>query len=172
MTREETYQHLLDRGMLPALYNLSIDAGVVSFPLYNFGGKQVGYQEYRPFAPRNSANVREARYFTYLPRKVNGYFGTESLEYSGSLYVVEGVFKAAKLHRLGEPAVALMGSETERHLEQLRLLRRPYIAIGDNDGPGAKFAQNLGGFVSPRDLDEMTDEEVEELLDAHHNSGR
>lgn len=155
--------------MIPDLYNLSIDAGVVSFSLYTFGGKQVGYQEYRPFAPRNSANVREARYFTYLPRGTNGYFGAESLDWwPGRFYVVEGVFKAAKLHRLGEPAVALMGSEVDRHLNQLNLLRRPYTAIGDNDDAGKKFARKLGGFVSPRDLDEMSDKEVEELLNENH----
>lgn len=166
MTREETYEHLLSRGMLPSLYNLSVGEGVVSFALYDFGGKQVGYQEYRPFAPRNSANVREARYFTYLPRRVNGYFGAESLKWwpDDGFYVVEGVFKAAKLHKLGQPALALMGSEVDRHLNQLNLLHRPYLAIGDNDAAGQKFARKLGGIVSPIDLDEMTDEAVEELL--------
>ena len=167
MNREETYAHLKSRGMLPSLYNLSVDEGVVVFPLYTFGGNQVGYQEYRPFAPRNSANVREARYFTYLPRKVNGYFGTESLEWCprGPVYVVEGVFKASKLHRLGVASVALMGSEVDRHLNQLMLMGRPFVAIGDNDAAGKKFASRLGGFVAPLDLDEMDDDKVLELLD-------
>lgn len=164
MTREETYQHLLDRGMDPTLYNLSVAEGVVSFPLYEFGGRRVGYQDYRPFADRNHKNVREARYFTYLPKGVNGYFGTESLSTPGTVYLVEGVFKAAKLHRLGYCSVALMGAESKRHMSQLSLVRRTLVAIGDNDEAGMKFARKLGGFVSPTDLDEMPDDEVRRLL--------
>jgi DNA primase len=164
MTKEETYQHLLDRKMRPELYTLGIDAGVVVFPLRQFNGRQVGYQNYRPFAERNCKNVQEARYFTYLPKGVDGYFGLESLTMLGTVYLVEGVFKAGTLHRLGYPAIALMGSETKRHVEQLFLLRRRQVAIGDNDEAGHKFARSLGGLVSPRDLDEMSDEEIKELL--------
>jgi len=166
MTRDETLQHLKDRGMMTFLYpDLSVGEGVVSFPLYDFGGRWVGYQDYRPFAERNCRNVREARYFTYLPRTVNGYFGVQSLAHStGKFYVVEGVFKAAKLHRLGYPALALMGSETRQHKSQLNLLGRPYVGIGDNDSAGRKFARALRGFTSPTDLDEMTNKQVLEML--------
>ena len=169
MTREDTIQHLYDRGMRVNRYhNLGIGEGVVTFPLYEFGGRMVGYQDYRPFAPRNSKNVREARYFTYLPKKVFGYFGLEFLEWPGPVYLVEGVFKAAKLHRLGLPAIALMGSETKQHMNQLKFMGRPYIGIGDNDKAGQKFADELNGFTSPTDLDEMTDDEVKELLSGNN----
>lgn len=167
MTKEETYQHLLDRGMDPSLYNLAVDAGIVVFPLYEFNGRQVGYQNYRPFADRNHKNVKEARYFTYLPKGVNGYFGLESLDRPGPVYLVEGVFKAATLHRLGFASVALMGSEVKRHRNQLSLLRRQFVGVGDNDEAGERFARQLGGFVSPTDLDEMSDNEVLELLNGY-----
>lgn len=164
MDKYETYQHLLNRGLAPHFYNLSVGEGIVVFPLYDFGGKQVGYQNYRPFAERNHKNVKEARYFTYLPKAVNGYFGTETLKWPGPVYLVEGVFKAAKLHSLGHAAISMMGSETKQHRTQLRLLRREYIGIGDPDAAGEKFARALNGFTSPLDLDEMSDEAVEELL--------
>lgn len=164
MNAREVFEHLVARGMNPLFYNTSVAEDVAVFPLYDFGGKYVGYQNYRPFADRNSKNVKEARYFTYLPRQTNGYFGLESLGPSGPVYLVEGVFKAAKLHRLGLPAVALMGSEVKRHKSQLLLMRRPFVGVGDNDDAGRKFARQLNGFTSPRDLDEMSDEEVLELL--------
>lgn len=161
-------EHLRDRGMDHTLYRLSADDEVICFPLYEFGGRWVGYQNYRPFADRNHKNVKLARYFTYLPRGVNGYFGLETLERPGPLYLVEGVFKAGVLHRLGFPAVALMGSEVKRHRNQLSLLRRPLIGIGDNDDAGRKFARALNGFTSPIDLDEMQDADILEMLNANH----
>lgn len=167
MTKDETLQHLRDRGMVPEFYSMGVGDGVVCFYLFDFMGKPVGYQQYLPFGPRNSKNVREARYFTYLPKATNGYFGLESLSFDGPVFLVEGVFKAATLHRLGYAAVSLMGSETKHHRNQLAFLRRKLIAVGDNDPAGQKFARSLGGFVSPRDLDEMTDDEVKELLRDH-----
>lgn len=92
------------------------------------------------------------------------YFSTESLDFSEEIYLVEGVFKAAKLHNLGLTALALLGSDSKRHYRQLKMLNRPLAAIGDNNGAGRKFARPYGGFVSPRDLDEMSDIEVLELL--------
>lgn len=168
MNREETLQHLRDRGMDPRLYNLGVGDGVVCFPLYQFNGRMVGYQQYIPFAERNHKNAREARYFTYLPKQVDGYFGTESLHLPGPVYLVEGVFKQAKLHRLGFASVALMGSEVKRHKPQLGLLRRQLVGIGDNDDAGRKFARALEGFTSPTDLDEMTDDAVKELLNENN----
>lgn len=170
MTEEETYQHLRDRGMVPELYSLGVGPGLVCFYLFDFMGKPVGYQQYLPFGPRNSKNVREARYFTYLPKRTNGYFGLESLAFDGPVYLVEGVFKAATLHRLGYASISLMGSETKQHRNQLAFLRRELVAIGDNDPAGHKFTRALGGFVSPTDLDEMEDEEVKELLNENHKS--
>lgn len=150
--------------MVATYYGVTCEDEVASIPLRDFSGKWVGYQNYRPNGPRITKNVKEAKYFTYLPKKTNGYFGLETLTWPGTLYVVEGVFKAAKLHLLGYPAIALMGSEVARHKSQLMLLRRPFVGIGDNDDAGRKFARQLGGFTSPRDLDEMSDDEVKELL--------
>ena len=172
MTANEVYLHLLDRGMLPSYYRmLSVDQGIAVFGLRDFSGKLVGYQNYRPFADRNHKNVKEARYFTYLPRGTNGYFGLESLVRPGPVYLVEGVFKAGSLHRLGLAAIALMGCETKRHRSQLCLLRRRLVGIGDNDDAGRKFARSLNGFVSPIDLDEMADKDILELLNENSQSG-
>jgi len=163
MTENEL--HLLDRGCL--YWNdrdIVVSDEMVVFMLRDFSGKLVGYQNYRPFAERNHKNVKMARYFTYLPRKVTGYFGLNSLHWTKRVYLVEGVFKATKLHSLGLSAISLMGSETRQHKGQLGLLQRPITAIGDADAAGAKFAQSLGGFQSPVDLDEMTGSEVVNLL--------
>lgn len=177
MTTREIVEHLKERGMSnPYLYNISTDGEVITFPLYDFSKRYVGYQNYRPFAERNHHNVQLARYFTYLPRGVYGYFGLETLAYSGPLYCVEGVFKAGKLHSLGFAAVSLMGTGVYKsrrgwdniHRSQLDLLRRPYICIGDNDAAGRAMAGTLGGFTSPRDLDEMSDNEILELLNENN----
>jgi DNA primase len=164
MTPGEVEAHLRERGMVHTFNSVAFDEDVATFYLRDFSGRQVGYQRYRPFAERNCRNVKEARYFTRLPRGVNGYWGLESLMWDGTVYLVEGVFKAAKLHNLHVPAVALMGSETKHHITQLLLMGRRFVGVGDNDPAGEKFARALGGFTSPRDLDEMTDEEVEKLL--------
>lgn len=160
-------KHLESRGMNTSLYRFFVGEEVVTFLLYNPHGKLVGYQQYRPGADKKTKNdPREGRYFTYLPREVDGFFGLEQ-DVGGPLFIVEGVFKAAKLHSLGYSAVAVLGASPKRLKSWFRAVsrQRRLFAIGDNDAAGAGLVKIVGaGIQSPKDLDEMTDEEVMELI--------
>lgn len=160
--------HLEQRGLVPSLYpDLVVDEEerTATFFLYS-GDKLVGYQQYRPdVASKKLNDPKEARYFTYLPRGVDGVWGY-GRKYSRSrvLFLVEGVFKAATLHRLGYNAVAVLGATPKRLSNQI-LLWGCYgfqcVALGDNDEAGRDFVRFVGqGCTTERDLDELTDEEV------------
>lgn len=160
-------EHLRARGMNTSLYSFHLGHEVVTFYLYNPTGKLVGYQQYRPNASKEKKNdPRDGRYFTYLPREVDGLFGLEQ-DVGGPLFIVEGIFKAAKLHSIGYSSVAVLGASPKRLKSWLIAVsrQRPVYAIGDGDAAGAGLVKIVGaGVQSPKDLDEMTDEEVKELI--------
>lgn len=163
-------EHLEQRGMNPTLYDLHYDEdeGVVYFYLYNFAKELVGYQQYRPDADKKNKNhPKEGKYYTYLKNNKDGFFGLEYENGSNVLFLVEGVFKAAKLHNLGYQAVAVLGNDPKRLKPLLRVLKRKYklVAVGDNDSAGSKLVNVVGyGGQSPADLDEMSDKDVHEFV--------
>ncbi len=165
-------KHLEERGMNPKLYNLqkSYSASVITFYLWNLSGQLVGYQQYRPNKTEKKNNSpKMSRYFTYLKRDMDGVFGLELLDFNQkTIYIVEGVFKAAVLHRLGFNALAVLTNHPKRLKPWFRILRAQgwnLVAIGDNDPAGQKLVNTLkSGFLSPVDLDEMKDEDILSLL--------
>jgi DNA primase len=166
--------HLKNRGMDPYRYSLVVDdqEKIVTFYLQNGAGKIVGYQQYRPDCDNKKMNnAKESRYFTYLPANTDGVFGVDQLDPTKKqIYIVEGIFKAAILHRLGFNAIAVLGDNPKRLKSWFRILKANYelIAIGDNDSAGAGLIRKIGkGFQSPKDLDEMKDEEILNLIDIY-----
>lgn len=163
-------EHLEQRGMNPTLYDHHVDdvEGVVCFYLYNFAKDFVGYQQYRPNADKKNKNhPTDGKYFTYLKNDKDGFFGLEYQNDSNVYFVVEGIFKAAKLHSLGYQAVAVLGNNPKRLKSLLRVLKRKYklVAVGDNDSAGSKLVNVVGyGGQSPADLDEMSDKDVHEFV--------
>ena len=164
-------EHLRSRGMDSSLYNVSYgcDEGIVSFYLYNGAGTVVGYQQYRPDKTSKKNNdPKESRYFTYLPSGVDGVFGLETLDINKkNIYIVEGIFKAAVLHRLGFNAIAVLTNAPKRLKPWFRILKANYnlIGIGDPDAAGQKLVNMVGkGYTSPLDLDEMQDSDILDLL--------
>lgn len=165
-------QHLKERGMDPDLYKpaYGYSASKVTFYLYNLTGQIVGYQHYRPFAGKKKLknDPKLGKYYTYCPKETIAVFGLETLDKrKKKLYVTEGIFKAAVLHRLGFNAIAVLTSTPKPMKRWFRLLRETYdvVAIGDADDAGRKLVTTVGkGFQSPTDLDEMTDEAILELL--------
>lgn len=164
------YNHLKERGMNPDLYDchLDDDLGVATFMLYDLSGRLVGYQKYRPTGDKTRSNAENGRYFTYCPEKTTAVFGLELLDPTDrTLYVTEGIFKAAVLHRLGYNAIAVLTSTPKPMRQWFWLLGKRYNlqAVGDGDSAGAALVRMVGkGFCSPVDLDEMKDEDIEELL--------
>ncbi|RZK44061.1 MAG: hypothetical protein EOO61_04510 [Hymenobacter sp.] len=166
---DKVYEHLLERGMNPHLYGVSWDEHEACIPLRDLSGKCTGYLRYRPWGDKKGKDPLTCKYKPTVPKSTMAVFGVETLAYPGNLYVVEGAFKACKLHNLGFAALAVQGSDPSSVRNQVFLLRqyRNVVCIGDNDKAGRVFTNGLGGFTSPRDLDEMTDEEVKELLNGN-----
>lgn len=166
-------KHLQERGMNPDLYKVSYSysASKITFYLYNLTGQIVGYQIYRPLAKQKKIrnDPRYGKYYTYCPKQTIAVFGLECLDNSKrDLYIVEGIFKAAVLHRLGYNAIAVLTSTPKPMKPWFRILRKTYnlIAIGDNDDAGRKLVNLVGnGFQSPVDLDEMAEEDILKLLE-------
>lgn len=170
-------EHLRSRGMNPNLYNIVYDdvEECVTFPLYSGDMRQVGYQIYRPTISFKKTNdPHNARYFTYLPVMTDGVFGLECFDESKrDIYIVEGVFKAGVLHRLGYNCIAVLSNNPKRLKTWFRILKARFnlIAIGDNDRAGQMLVNCVKqGFLSPIDLDEMKDRDIIELL-AYESSG-
>ena len=169
---ETQRNHLTSRGMDPSRYPISYDPeeGIITFLLFNYNGAIVGYQQYRPDQPskQKKNDPKTGRYFTYLPKDTDGVFGLDVLDHTDrTIYIVEGVFKAAVLHRLGFNALAVLTSTPKRLKPWFRILRPTWnlVAIGDNDDAGKKLVNIIKrGFQSPQDLDEMSDEEILALL--------
>ena len=170
---ETQLEHLISRGMDPSRYPVFYDPeeGIITFLLFNGMGDLVGYHQYRPdqASKQKKNDPKTGRYFTYLPKDTDGVFGLDVLNHTDrTIYVVEGVFKAAVLHRLGFNAIAVLTSTPKRLKPWFRILRATWnlVAIGDNDDAGKKLVNTVGrGFQSPLDLDEMSDEGLFELLE-------
>lgn len=164
MKTAELLEHLSLRGCDAVKYNLYLGEDLAVFPLWNFGGKLKGYQQYRPFAPKHCSNPRDARYFTrnFEPCL----WGLEYLPAVGPVFVTESIFKAMALHKAGFSAVAALGSDLPLGLlQQMRLASYDWLCAGDDDKAGYKFSRTFRrGFVS-HDLDELTTEEVTKLAE-------
>lgn len=166
-------EHLRSRGINPKLYRLSkcYSTNKITFLLYNLSGQIVGYQHYRPLIEEKGVknNPKLGRYFTKLPKATIGVFGLELLNPKDKrLFVVEGVFKAGVLHRLGYNAIAVLGANPVPLRGWFKAMRGQWklIAIGDADKAGKELVKIVGeGFQSPKDLDEMTDEEIRRLIE-------
>lgn len=164
-------EHLRTRGLNPELYTIWYgDNDEVVFPLHNLQGTLVGVLRYRPWGDKKSKNPDLAKYKPSMPKATLGFFGVETLAYPGPVYLVEGVFKAAKLHNLGFCALAILGSDATFLRDQIFLLRqfRGVVGIGDNDAAGKKFVKDVGdGFTTYKDLDELEDDEVRSMIDGY-----
>ena len=172
MGNETLKSHLRDRGMEPNLYgSIHYDsvAWLVTFYLHNGAGEVVGYQQYNPREQSKKLNDPAlSRYFTYLPKGKSGVFGVEQLDKTKrTIYIVEGIFKAGVLHRLGFNALAVLSDSPKQLKSYFRILKATHdlVAIGDPDAAGERLVRIVKkGFTSPLDLDEMKDSEVLELL--------
>jgi len=167
------YQYLYSRSFDPSRYHCSIGyekhKQVLAVNLYNLTGELVGYQIHRPWSMEKKVNdPKTGRYYTYTSEGYDGVFGLEACRNDGRpWYIVEGIFKAAKLHSLGYNSIAVLTSHPKRMRPWFRILKatRPLIGIGDNDPAGQKLVNTVKrGSVSPKDLDEMDSADVISFL--------
>ena len=168
--------HLISRGYNPEPLGsiLSEEEGIVYFLLWNLSGQLVGFQQYRPNAPKTGNHPKDCRYYTYTTKignhSVPAIWGLHnySLE-TKRIFIVEGIFDAVKLISAGECCFALLGNAGSKSIQQwLSLLRVEKISILDADesSNGLKKLSDRW-FVTPapyKDLGEMPIEEVNNFL--------
>jgi DNA primase len=137
-------------------------------------GQLVGYQTYKPAAPKQHKNPRECRYFTYTNQKVTAY-GLEYLSKDNGdvVFLVEGVFDACLLHELGYNALAVLSCDPKHLKEWLALLPYYKVALCDGDDAGRKLAKYADYALDcplgkdPSDLHVVTLQSAAELAKNH-----
>ena len=176
-------EHLLSRGLDPNLYHVMVDEDdrVATFFLYTIAGFLAGYQTYRPEGVKNTSEGRklgltpkELKYFTFVSRDVEKHphavpvFGMERFDWSkDTLYVVEGLFDAVKLHSLGLNAIAVLCNNPKPLRAFFRAWGMRVVGVLDNDPGGLELAKVCDEyFLCPpgRDPGDMTTDELKELL--------
>ena len=136
-------EHLRDRQCDVSLHQPLLDMReeVATFLLWNLSGQLVGYQQYRPCAPKGSNDPRQGRYFTYRGNHL-AVFGVESLVYPGPVFVVEGMFDACRFTNTQRPALAVLSNNpTPQVKEWLNSLGRLTVAVTDGDSAGSLLAR-------------------------------
>lgn len=172
--------HLISRGYYPEPLGsiLSEEEGVAYFLLWNLSGQMVGFQQYRPYAPKTGNHPKDCRYYTYTTKignhSVPAVWGLHTFGLNTKrLFIVEGIFDAVKIHNAGECCIALLGNAGSKSVAQwLSMLNMEKIAILDSDGKsdGLKKLCNKW-IVTPlpyKDLGEMTDSEVSTLIKSYN----
>lgn len=175
-------RHLEERGLTalsPAPHLCEVER-VATFPLFNLSGEFVGYQTYRPDAPKQSKSLarRLLRYFTWVTKPFGcrragsklAVWGTETLNRLGPVVVTEGVFDACKAHAAGYAAVACLSNDPQQLKNFFNFLSqtRTVVAVCDDDDAGRKLAKLAHKSVNPpwgfKDLGEMPQELATEFL--------
>lgn len=169
-------EHLISRGYNPEPFGsiLSEEECIVYFLLWNLSGQLIGYQQYRPNAPKTGNHPKDCRYYTYTTKVGNhstpAIWGlhTYSLE-TKRIFLVEGIFDAIKVHNQGECCFALLGNAGSKSIRQwLSLLRVPKIGILDSDEKGSGMKSLCQKWITTplpyKDLGEMSNEEVGSLI--------
>lgn len=170
--------HLIDRHIDPSKYHIHCDNETATFLIYNLSGQLVGYQLYRPFAPKTLNNDAVlGRYYTYSSKHIHvnnqktnmlAAWGLETYHYNDEfLFLTEGIFDACRIHNLNYPAIAMLSNDPKPFVSWLRTLKdRTLIAICDNDAAGRKLAKcaDYAFFTDKKDLGDMTEMEVQEFI--------
>lgn len=156
--------------------HVSEEHGKAYFMLYGFSGEVVGYQCYTPENPKKGSHLTDAerRYCTYITKEDGAVkrtaFGLERITpETKTIYIVEGVFDACRLHELGLCALALLGSDIEAIKEQFFLLGRELVPVCEGDEAGLKLSglSTHGRVVylpTGMDLGDMTGREIKSLF--------
>jgi DNA primase len=135
------------------------------FYLWNLSGQLTGYQQYKYLAPKKGNNPKELRYFT----RGTGVWGLQYLNSSlSTLYVVEGVFDAVKLHNLGLNCIAALGNSPKHMKTWLNTLKYKTVAVCDGDRAGLELADCTDQSVvlpEGEDLGSLEEKLIIKLLD-------
>lgn len=170
--------HLLQRGLDLRNYSsvyVSEEEYSATFLLWNLSGQLVGYQEYRPLgSKKEKKDLSKMKYRTQVGQGFHQpVWGLESiLPTTKQIFLVEGIFDAAKLHQAGVSALAIFSSGSSRQLAQfLNLLPYRLISILDNDDSKKSFSSfSDRTLITPspyKDVGEMPVSEIRTFLSEH-----
>lgn len=166
----DIFSYLKSRNFDINLYqNVYYDEKIMTLILHDFSGKIIGYQRHIPFAPKKTKNPKEARYFTRVTKNSSpGVWGREYDNGSNLVFIVEGVFKASCLHKLGYQAWALLtSSPSPCMMSQLKLTNKTFICIGDNDKAGKSLSNKFKRGIILDDIDEWDSNELNIYIKEH-----
>lgn len=135
----------------------------------NLSGQFVGYQQYNFLADKTRRNdPKEGRYYTHKTEGTLVVFGVESLHLTPHLvFLVEGMFDAARLCSRGFSALAVLSNNPTQDLKGfLKCLNRKVVVLCDNDAPGLKLAKfgHEAVVLTSHDVGDSTEEELDNLL--------
>lgn len=147
------------------------DMGVATFPMYNLSGKLVGYQKVNPNGLKKKFNDPVlSKYYSWRNKDEIAIVGMESWNYSPVLFVVEGVFDMARLHKAGCAALSLVSNDPSQTLKNWLWTvhkMRPVVAVCDGDKAGLKLAK-AGSYSEQcppgQDLSDVSEEWFEDFL--------
>lgn len=155
--------HLRGRNMNPDLYNAFYAEDHAVFYLHNLSGQLVGYHNYRPNGDKSLPNDPwEGKYFTRVREGFDAVWGLEQLNDDPTIFIVEGLFKAAALHKIGRNALAVFANNPKRLKSWFKILSqtRNLIAIADDDSAGEKLLTLVGCGLQHQDVDELDSNEL------------
>lgn len=148
---------------------------MATFLLHNLSGEMVGYQTYKPDAPkvRGNKDPQTQKYWNYVSpegkKRKLAVWGLETVKNEDRvLYLVEGVFDACKLHNLGLPCIATLCNDPKHLRNWLYTLNKKIVAFCDGDSAGDKLKNTAHEYVTlpdGKDLGDMTMNEVKKLVE-------
>lgn len=186
LTLDPLHPYPADRGLSPAtiatfglgLANRGYFSGFVCIPLVNAGGELVGYAGRWP----DDAAVEAGQVEKYrLPpkfRKLELLYNVQRVAGRKHVVIVEGFWSVFRLHELGIPAVALMGTTlSPTHINLLRGAGVRFATVMlDGDEPGQKGASEAVPLLAAEGFwvctvvlpaGEQPDTVAQEFLDQH-----
>lgn len=160
----DIFLHLLHRNLKPHLYPnivIDVDTNIVTFPIFSFDKRYVGFQQYNPNGDKKERkNFKLGKYFTYL--STVSVWGLESIELFNNdiVFVCEGVFKACRFHNWGYAAIATLTNNPKSIKKEILSLGKKVVVICDPDEAGKKLAPYGHICITPdKPIDDMTEVE-------------
>lgn len=144
-------EHLISRQMNLDKFKpyLDYENNIATFMLYNLSNQIIGFQQYRPAAPKARKNhPRESRYYTYVQRNRLTLFGLETIYDSNVIVLSEGIFDAADIANHGFASLATLSNDPTSDLKNwLSFLNRPVFAVCDSGKDGLKLSKFADDYI-------------------------
>lgn len=138
--------YLHDRYLNTTLHTAWVDEeeNLVTLPIWNLAGQMLGYIRHRPTGTKASAlnDPKNSKYYTIMQKQTPTFWGLESWNLSNTLFLLEGVFDAARVTNLGYSAVACMSNDMSLQSRKWMWLvrqQRPVVVICDSGAAGLKL---------------------------------